>query len=35
MRLSADDLASLDRIFSPQAAAGTRYSEEVLALLDR
>ncbi|AZC18740.1 aldo/keto reductase [Pseudomonas sp. CMR5c] len=35
VRLSADDLASLDRIFSPQAAAGTRYSEEVLALLDR
>ncbi|MCU7646752.1 MAG: aldo/keto reductase [Pseudomonas piscis] len=35
VRLSADDLASLDRIFSPQATAGTRYSEEVLALLDR
>ncbi|MFK3789355.1 aldo/keto reductase [Pseudomonas piscis] len=35
VRLSADDLASLDRIFSSQATAGTRYSEEVLALLDR
>ncbi|WP_409297939.1 aldo/keto reductase [Pseudomonas sp. KCJK8993] len=35
VRLSADDLASLDRIFSPHATAGTRYSEEVLALLDR
>ncbi|POA58150.1 MULTISPECIES: aldo/keto reductase [unclassified Pseudomonas] len=35
VRLSADDLAPLDRIFSSQATAGTRYSEEVLALLDR
>lgn len=32
--LSADELAALDAIFPPDAAAGLRYSKEVLAMLD-
>ncbi|BCT33616.1 aldo/keto reductase [Pseudomonas sp. BNK-6] len=35
IRLSAAELASLEGIFSPQATAGLRYTEEVMALLDR
>ncbi|MDD1017813.1 aldo/keto reductase [Pseudomonas sp. TNT2022 ID1048] len=35
IRLSAAELASLEGIFSPQATAGPRYTEEVMALLDR
>lgn len=32
--LSADELAALDAIFPPDAAAGLRYPKEVLAMLD-
>lgn len=35
IRLSAAELASLEGIFSPQATAGPRYTEEVMALLNR
>ncbi|MGE8412558.1 MAG: aldo/keto reductase [Pseudomonas sp.] len=35
VRLSAGELASLGAIFNPQATAGTRYSEDVMAMLDR
>ncbi|PNG31795.1 aldo/keto reductase [Pseudomonas protegens] len=35
IRLSAAELASLEGIFSPQATTGLRYTEEVMALLDR
>ncbi|MGE8353141.1 MAG: aldo/keto reductase [Pseudomonas protegens] len=35
IRLSAGELASLEGIFSPQTTAGPRYTEEVMALLDR
>ncbi|QZI73405.1 aldo/keto reductase [Pseudomonas protegens] len=35
IRLSAAELASLEGIFSPRATAGSRYTEEVMALLDR
>ncbi|MEN5092559.1 aldo/keto reductase [Pseudomonas protegens] len=35
IRLSAGELTSLEAIFSPQTTAGPRYTEEVMALLDR
>lgn len=35
VRLSAEELASLEQIFSPQTIAGTRYDEAVMAMLDR
>ncbi|MDD1148059.1 aldo/keto reductase [Pseudomonas sp. TNT2022 ID357] len=35
IRLSAAELASLEGIFSPQATSGPRYTEEVMALLNR
>ncbi len=35
VRLSAEELASLEQIFSPQTTAGTRYAEEVMGLLGR
>ncbi|MGC5698642.1 aldo/keto reductase [Pseudomonas sp. NFXW11] len=34
IRLSDSELSSLGRIFDPQATAGSRYSEEVMALLN-
>jgi len=35
VKLSAEELASLEQIFSPQTTAGTRYDEAVMAMLDR
>jgi len=35
VRLSAEELASLEQIFSPQTTAGTRYAKEVMGLLGR
>ena len=35
LRLSAEELAALDAAFPPDAAAGTRYPEAMMARLDK
>ena len=35
LRLNADDMAQLDRALSPEAVAGPRYNERMMAMVDR